>query len=203
VTARKSRAFVAVVLPLVVWACNSSPSAPSATAPSVVGRVLDFQTNTGVSGATIVFADPSTTATIVALARSTADAGGSYQMSLAAGRYSVYIDNAYGGLALVHMGTNRTDFLSHSNGCIARYGTIADSRTGQPLGGAVVSLVGVTGTSASDGTYRLDFGCEAGRWSNTIALSVTRVGYQDGSVPMGRGENLTGAIRQDLDLDPR
>ena len=91
----------------------------------------------------------------------------------------------------------------HLNGCIVRYGTIAESGTGRPLAGATVSLVGVTATSGSDGAYRLDFGCRAGLWSGTIALSVTRAGYQDGGVPMGRGEGLSGVIRQDVDLDPR
>jgi hypothetical protein len=39
-------------------------------------------------------------------------------------------------------------------------------------------------------------------WSGSIALSVTRIGYQNGGVPMGRGEGLSGVIRQDLDLAP-
>jgi hypothetical protein len=196
--------FVIAALPLVEFACGSSPSAPTANGPfTVSGRVLDFQTNTGVSGATVVFADPSNTTVIVDEGRSITDSSGLYQISLMAGLYSVYVDAAYGGLARVRTGNNRADLLVHPNGCIVRYGTIADSSTGRPLAGATVSLVGVTAPSGSDGGYRLDFGCRTGMWSGTIALSVTRAGYQDGGVPMGRGEGLSGVIRQDVDLAPR
>jgi hypothetical protein len=195
-----------VVFSLAVFACGSSPSAPSSTAGAgpfvVAGQVLDVQTNAAVPGATVIFADPGNTTTIASLGQSIADGGGSYQLSLMPRQYSVYVDKVYAGLAQVRSGVNRTDLLVHPTGCIVRYGTIGDSSTGRPIAGAAVSLLGVAGTSGSDGTYRLDFGCVAGLWSNSICILVTRAGYQDACVPMGRGENFVGVIRQDVDLTP-
>ena len=103
----------------------------------------------------------------------------------------------------LRLGRRRDRILVHPAGCIVRYGTIADASTGRPLAGASVSLLGVTATRGFDGTYRRDIGSRAGLWSNTVFLSVTRAAYQDGGVPMGRGENFTGVIREDVDLDPR
>jgi hypothetical protein len=196
-------AFLIAVLTAVACACGTSPSAPTATGPIVSGLVLDFQTNAIVSGVTVGFGIISSSGATSIVGQSVTDGSGSYRMSLSAGRYLVFADNASVGLALVRSGVNRTDLLVHPNGCIVRYGTIADSSTGRPLAGATVSLVRVTGTSGSDGTYRLDFGCQTGLWSNSICISVTRAGYQDACVPMGRGENLSGVLRQDVDLDPR
>ncbi len=196
-------ALVAAGIALIGWGCGGSSAAPSSTAPFVAGQVLDFQTNAGVSGANVVFADPSNTTTIVGLGHAATGSGGSYQMSVPTGHYAIYVDNTYGGQAIVRTGANRADLLVHAAGCVVRYGTIADGATGRPLAGAAVSLVGVSGTSGSDGTFRLNLGCQTGLWSNTICLLVTQSGYQDACVPMGRGENLTGVIRQDVDLVPR
>jgi hypothetical protein len=64
-------------------------------------------------------------------------------------------------------------------------------------------FITLTATSASDGTYRLDFGCAPQVAFGSIGMSVAMAGYQERSLPMGRGENLHDYIRQDLDLDPR
>jgi hypothetical protein len=185
-------------------ACGSSQAAPASTAgPSVAGQVHDVQTNAAVPAAAVVFADPSNTTSITALGQSTTDASGSYQLSIAAGHYAVYVDRVYGGQVVVRPGANRDDLLVHQNGCIARYGTIADRTTGQALAGATVSLLGVSAVSGIDGAYRLDYGCRSGLWSGSIAISVVRSGYQDGSVPMGRGEGFDSVLRQDVDLDAR
>jgi hypothetical protein len=191
-----------VVLVAFVASSCSSPAGPTSTTPSVAGRVLDFQAGTSVAGATVVFADPSNASIIAELGRSVADSAGQYQMSVPVGRYSIFVDGVSGGLAIVRAGANRTDLLVHANGCVARYGTLADSRTGRPVAGATVSLLGVTDTSKADGSYRLDFGCQ-GRWSNTIFMTVARSGYGDEAVPMGRGEGFADVRRQDVDLAPR
>jgi hypothetical protein len=61
-------------LSLVAFACSSSPSGPSTNGSfNVSGRVLDFQTNNGISGATVVFADPSSTTVIVEKAHAITD----------------------------------------------------------------------------------------------------------------------------------
>jgi hypothetical protein len=203
---RQRQRFVAfiIALELISSACGSSPSAPTATSPSVVGRVFDYQTNGAVSGATVAFGNYDLSGRVSITAQSTTSQDGSYQIpSLSATRYLVSIDNASGGLALVRSGPNRIDLFVHPHGCIGVYGSIADGSTGLPLAGAAVSLVSVNTNSGSDGTYRLDLGCRAGLWSNSICLKVTRTGYQDACQTMGRGENLIGVILQDVDLAPQ
>ena len=185
--------FVISVMSLVA-ACSSSPSAPTGTGPSVAGRVLDFQTNAGVPGATVLPADP----------RAATDGTGSYHLAMLPGRYHAWVDGVYRGDVLVRSAANRTDLLVHDGGCAVRYGTIADASSGRPLAGATVSLVGVIATSGSDGSYRLDLGCRGPfAFAGTIEMSVSRTGYQIRSLPAGRGENLINAIRQDVDLNPQ
>jgi hypothetical protein len=170
----------------------------------VSGQVVDFQTSASVSGATVAFGDLLSATALPGDPKSVTDSAGSYRLSLMTGEYHVWIDNVYSGLARVRKGVNRIDLLAHDAGCTVRYGTVGDASTGRPIVGASVSLVGVTATSGSDGTYRLDFGCRGPfAFSGTIEMAVTRSGYQDRTVPMGRGENLTRAIRQDVDLAPR
>ena len=156
-----------------------------------------------MSGAVIVLADPSETTTITERARATTDGSGSYRLPAAVGRHAVFVDGIYSGQAIVHSGDNHRDFFVRWNGCIARYGTIVDGRTGRLVSGATVSLLGVSTTTGPDGSYRLDYGCQGGRWSNTILLSVTRTGYEDGAIPMGRGEGFSDVLRQDVELMPR
>ena len=198
-------AVVIAVMLLVAPACSSSPSAPTTTGPFVVaGRVLDYQTNAGVAGATVSFGDLLSAAVLPGDPRSVSDGSGSYQVTLMPGEYHVWIDNTYRGLARVRSGANRADLLVHDAGCTALYGTIADARTGRSIAGATLSLVGVTGISDSIGAYRLELGCRGFfAFTGTIAMSVTRTGYQNKSVPMGRGEGLNYVLRQDVDLDPQ
>jgi hypothetical protein len=192
-------------LSLVVSACGSSPSAPTATGPFVVtGLVLDFQTNAAVPGATVSFGGLLSATVLPDDPRALTDGTGSYQLALMPGRYHAWVDSVYRGEALVWTGLNRTDLLVRDGGCAVRYGTIADATTGRPIAGAAVSLVGVMATSGSDGSYRLDFGCRGPfAFSGTIMMSVSRAGYRTRSLSAGRGENLINAIRQDVDLDPQ
>lgn len=103
----------------------------------------------------------------------------------------------------MRIGVNHTDLLLHAAGCKGVYGSIADSHAGPPLRGALILFINLTATSASDGTYRFDLGCAPQGAFGSIAMSVTMAGYQDRSLPMGRGQNLHDYIRQDLDLNPR
>jgi hypothetical protein len=196
--------FIAVVM-VVGYACGSSPSAPTTSGPFVIsGLVLDFQTSAVVPAATVSFGDLLSPAVLPADPRSVTGGSGAYQLSLMPGRYHVWVDGAYRGEAWVRNGVNHTDLLVHDGGCATRYGTIADAGTGRPIAGAAVSLLGVNATTGADGTYRLDFGCRGYfAFTGTIGMSVSRVGYQTGSVPMGRGENFVNALRQDLDLVPQ
>jgi hypothetical protein len=199
-------AFVIIVaLSVVGSACGSSATAPTPNGPFVVvGHVFDFPTNAPVSGATVSFGDLESVTVLPADPRSITDGGGSYQLTLMPGQYLLWADGTYRGVARVRSGINRTDVLVHDGGCAVRYGSIADGITGRPIAGATVSLVGVSATSGPDGTYRLDFGCRGPfAFSGTIFLSISRAGYQTGSIIMGRGENLIGALRQDVDLAPQ
>jgi hypothetical protein len=190
-----------VVLLLVAVSCGSTSSAPTSTGPTVVaGRVFDSQTGIGVSGATVIFRD--TLSAGPAISSSVTDGTGSYQTSILVGRYAVSVDNVYGGQAHVRSGINRTDLLVHSGACIVRYGTVADASTGRPVPGALLSMLGVTATTDVDGWYRFDLGCGL-HFSNTIDMGIMRAGYVDAALPMGRGENLAGAVRADADLVPR
>jgi hypothetical protein len=175
---------------------RADPTGPFA----VSGQVLDFQTNAIAPAATVSSvtcrAPPSSRRTPLGHRRQRRAL-----TSLMPGRYHVWVDGAYRGEAWVRSGANRTDLLVHDGGCATRYGTIADAGTGRPIAGATVSLLGVTATTGADGAYRLDFGCRGFfAFTGTIGMSVSRVGYQTGSMPMGRGENLVDALRQDLDL---
>jgi hypothetical protein len=204
-TMSQGQRFVALIgVSLLAFACGSSPSAPT-TGPFVVtGMVRDFQTNGGVSGATVSFGGLESAAVLAADPRSLTDSAGSYQLALMSGRYHVWVDSLYRGETLVRSGVNRTDLLVHDGGCAVRFGTIADVGTGRPIAGATVSLAGVSATSGADGTYRLDFGCRGPfAFAGTIEMSVGRVGYQTLVLPAGRGENLINAIRQDVDLNPQ
>jgi len=197
-------AVIGVVLSLAAFACSSSSVAPSTTGPFVVvGHVFDYRTNAAVSGATVSYGDLLSPTVLPSDPRTRSDGSGSWQLSLTAGEYHVWVDNVYRGQALVRTGVNRTDLLVQPAGCKGVYGTVGDARTGQALASAIVSFLGLTATSASDGTYRFDLGCAAQVAFGTIGLSVTRTGYQDRSLPMGRGENLQDVIRQDVDLTPR
>jgi hypothetical protein len=110
-----------VVLLLFAVSCGSTPSAPTSNSQMVVaGRVLDSQTNAGVSGATVIFRD--TLSAGPPITSSVTDGTGSYQTSLVVGQYAVSVDGVYGGQARVRSGLNRTDLLVNSGACVVRYG---------------------------------------------------------------------------------
>lgn len=205
-TVRRDLRLVTLVISVLslVTACSSSPSAPTATGPSLAGQVLDFQTSAAVPSATVSFGGLDSATVLPADPRAVTDGTGSYQLAMLPGQYHAWVDGVYRGGVLVRSAANRTDLLVHDGGCAVRYGTIADARSGRPLPGATVSLVGVIATSGSDGSYRLDLGCRGPfAFAGTIEMSVSRAGYQTRSLPAGRGENLINAIRQDVDLNPQ
>ena len=195
----------AATLPLawLVVACSSSPTAPTNGPFLVSGVVRDFQTDVRVARATVSFGDIDSSAVLADDPRSLTDSGGLYELGLMPRRYHVWVDGVYRGETIVRRGVNRTDLFVRDGGCAVRYGTVADAVTGRTVAGASVSLINVTASTASDGTYRLEFGCRGPfAFAGTIVMTVSRAGFQTRSVPMGRGENLVNAIRQDVDLNP-
>jgi carboxypeptidase family protein len=192
----RSLAVAAVVVLTVGCDRQQTPSGPSSV--GVSGRVIDFSSGVGVSGASVVFGE--TTAMT--------DANGKYTIDhLASGQYEPRVDGAWMGQSRVTGPGYRGDLLVRPGTCVSRYGTLADARTRRPVAGAIVGFVGpglnARTVSGLDGWYRIDLGCPANGLVgfNTTALSVSHPNYVDPFQPVGRG--VGGATRLDLDLEPR
>ena len=113
------RSLAVVVLVVLTVGCEKQPSTgPSSGGVSVSGRVLNFVTNIGVSGATVAFGAVTTVT----------DAGGSYTLVVPAiGRYDdALVDAALIGQRVDVTGSAyRGDFLVRASTCVSRYGKIA------------------------------------------------------------------------------
>jgi hypothetical protein len=160
----------------------------------VSGRVLDFATGLGVSGANVVFGDTT------AVSR----AGGSYVLVVpSTGPYQPRVDGVLMGNSRVTGSTYRGDFLVRPGDCVTRYGTIADVQTRRPVFGATVSLSGQTFTSEPDGWYRIDLGCPANGWFgfNTTFIYISHPSYVNLEQVMGRG--VMGTMRYDFEMQRR
>lgn len=184
---------VAVVLLLAVGCDKQPPTGPSSNGVTVSGRVLNFTTNTGVSGATVAFNDVTTMT----------DAGGSYTLAVPAiGLYEPLVDGDWMGSTRVTL-TYRGDLLVRAGTCVSRYGTLSDAGTLRPIGGATVKLGGQIAITGSDGWYRIDLGCPAnGLFGfNTMEIAVSHPNYMDLFYPAGRG--VFGVRRVDLELQRR
>jgi hypothetical protein len=184
---------VVVVLVLAVGCDKQPPTGPSSSGVTVSGRVLNFATNTGVSGATVAFGDVTTMT----------DAGGSYTLALPAiGLYEPLVDSEWMGSTRVTL-TYRGDLLVRAGMCVSRYGTLIDAGTLRPIAGATVRLSGQNAVSGSDGWYRIDLGCPANGLVgfNTTEIVVSHPNYMDLHAVAGRG--VFGVRRVDLELQRR
>ena len=172
------RSLAVVVLVVLTVGCEKqSSTGPSSGEVSVSGRVLNFVTNIGVSGATVAFGAVTTVT----------DAGGSYTLTLPAiGLYEPLVD----GATITHRvrvtgSAYRGDFLVRAGTCVSRYGTIADAGTLRPIAGATVRFNGngspESAVSGSDGWYRIDLGCPANGLVgfNTTEMVVSHSNYMD------------------------
>jgi hypothetical protein len=191
-----------VFLSCVVAACGGGPTEPSPGDTTIGGRVVDFQTQAGVSGAALRFQDERQGLDIGALT----DANGSYSLPAStSGTFTVSVNGD--PQAFVHVNGSRFvgDLLVDRGTCIARYGVILDGRTARPVPGATltVSFAGLTTTTDGRGWYRVDFGCPASGvvGFNTTLMTVTRAGYATREIVVGRG--VASVIRIDLDLEPQ
>jgi hypothetical protein len=194
------RSLAVVVLVVLTVGCEKQPSTgPSSGVVSVSGRVLNFVTNIGVSGATVAFGDVTTVT----------DAGGLYTVVLPAiGRYDPRVDGAWIGDRIYVTGpTYRGDFLVRGGMCVSRYGTIADAGTLRPIVVATVRFAGPglsdSAVSGLDGWYRIDLGCPANGivGFNTTLVVASHPNYIDESQVVGRGVGSVG--RLDLELQRR
>jgi hypothetical protein len=201
---------IVLALTVLLTGCHESP-APTAPAPStptnlvlVFGSVLDFKTNTGIPNATIAFYITGLDATAGEVVT---DENGSYAVSLPRGTYNPRIngngvDSNRGIIRPV--GTQYlADYFVNGGNCVMFYGTIRDAASGNPIGGAMVTFVGRTQLSPSDGSYRFDLGCPTGLnpfGTGTIFMRVSSPGYVTQSAYGNRAEFLSGAGLQRIDV---
>ena len=205
-----ARMTVAGVLGAIGWpviGCSLSSTGPSDSHPvTLSGRVLDYQTDAAVPGMIVSLGNQDAFPLVPRDdLRSTSDQTGTYHLSVISGVYTVFLDGIYQGSIRALTSSLRADLLAHANGCTARYGVVLDGRTGLPVAAATVRVFSDAVTSA-DGWYRLNlFCCPIGTFcaSGTVFMTVTKAGYVDQSVIMGRGENLSGLVRTDVMLQPR
>jgi len=190
--------------------CNgASVARPSPVSVAVSGRVLDWQTGTGVAGALVAFGDSECFAngdgsiTFRRIAAATSDSSGTYSLTVPrTGAYCLTLDGRLIGQSNVSGPSYRGDFLTHVGTCVSRYGAIASGRTGRPVAGATVSLFNTKTTTDADGWYRIDLGCPSDSWVgfNTTFMYVSHPDYADSSRVVGRG--VFGTERIDVDVYP-
>jgi len=195
-----------LVLPLLLTACGDAPTAPSGPA-TIAGRVIDYATGAGVSGATVGFGQAFTTnagTSIVTPYTAVADASGVYSVALPrVAHYEVAIDGGSFGSAEITSPSYRGDLFARSGTCVARYGTVADTDMRRPIANATVSVGAGSATTGADGWYRIDLGCpENGRYGfGTTFIYFTHPAYTDASQVVGRG--VEGVIRLDFTMKRR
>jgi len=191
------RISVAVTLTSVIG-CGGSATQPSSDGQvQVAGSVRDFLTNVAIGGARVSIGN----------ATATADPNGVYSLTVPAGEHQVSIDGESIGPASMKDRTYRGDFYVHLNGCIARYGTVVDTRTRRPVANASVSVAGLfpVPTVATDraGWFRLTLGCSGVTCigSNTTYVLITHPDYVNRF--SGEGRSLCLVQRADYELEPR
>lgn len=184
---RIHRVSTAVIALVMLQACddNRGPTSPTPSSPGIRGTVLDFHTQTPISGALVrVTTEPRGGGT-----EAVTDVDGRYSLPLPPhiGRpYYFVVNNSHAGSAYPVGSNYRGDLLVDTGTCVSRYGVVADARTLRPIAGA---SVGSNVTTTSDGWYRIDWGCPS---SGTIGINTTFLGvshprYIKKSQVLGRG----------------
>ena len=136
-----------------------------------------------------------------------ADATGAFQVALpVAERFSLQFSSpGQSGLLIVPGKQLDTTLLVNPGTCAARYGTVIDAVTRQPIAGAIVARAGTAVTDAS-GYYRIDIGCDPrADWGfGTTIVSVQHPAYQGTFELDGRREatSVSGIRRVDFALKP-
>ena len=196
-TSAVRRAALAGVLLISGIGCGGSPTEPTWNGRvQVTGTIRDFQSNAALAGARVTIGSET----------ATTDASGRYSLSIEPGSHGVLVDEESVALVTPTNRTYRGDFFGHLSGCVARYGTIVDKQTRQPVAGAVVSAGAATAATATTdhtGWFRLSLGCPGSACVgfNTTFLTVTHPNYANASFVAGRG--ICFVSRVDYELDPR
>jgi len=172
----------------------------------VFGRVLDFNTNTGVPGASIAFyiSGLNTIASSVVT-----DGSGRYSVLLSRGvRYNPRINgpdvDSNRGIIIPVAKETEADYLINGGTCIVFYGTVRDVVTGEPIAGASVGFGTPSTQTSADGNYRINLACPTPdnpwRGIGTTFLNVSRSGYVTASPYGTRSEALPTARTQRIDV---
>ena len=185
---------------LLVGACGcdrDAATAPSSTSASIHGRVLDFHSQSPLTGAVVEFTADQQSGE----SRATTDASGAYEMTVrGGGTFTVSVDRALVGTARVSGAAYRGDLLIDRGTCISRYGTLADARTLRPVSGATVAIGTHSAVSGADGWYRIDLGCPSvPDFPSTALISVTHSSFAPYQQMIGRG--VQGVRRIDIHLE--
>jgi hypothetical protein len=104
--------------------------------------------------------------------------------------YSFAVNNSPAGIGYPAGPNYRGDLLVDTGTCVARYGIVMDARTLRPIAGARLGFAATTeSTTASDGWYRIDWGCPSSGTIgfNTTFLSASHPRYTPQQQILGRG----------------
>ncbi len=215
------RSLAVLFLVFFSWvACDrrSAPTAPTLSPPEPVaapfvrvsGRVLDYARRVPVGNLQLEWrsvgglapGEPDGLRTAVT------DDAGSYALSLpAADHYQVSVppgSGSIGGTVIVPTKSYQTDFLINPGKCVLTYGFIFEAVARMPVAGAQVSWAGERATSAADGSYRVELGCDRTFGFGTTAFVVSHPSYATFFGLGTRAEFLSngGSFRRDVDLTP-
>ena len=161
------------------------------------GRVLSLESRQPVANTLVTFSDAYDVVT-----QATSGADGSYSIAgLTPGFFSVRAGTQLAGSVRLDAGLNARDLFVNNPKCIVQYGTVRNARTGGPIAGAKVSIYGREVTTASDGTYSIDFGCDGTVPGSTILIQASADGYVSFST-MTRASFLC-TCSFDISLEPR
>jgi hypothetical protein len=180
-----------ILLAALTPGCDETLTAPTPWDGQVrvTGVVTAFQTKAPVAGALVNMGGNTTTT----------NASGAYQLTVAPAAHLVVINDDPIGVVTLKDRTYRGDFYTERTGCVARYGTLVDSATRQPIAGATVSVGGRNGTTDKAGWYDVSLGCTAPCIGfNTTFLYISHPNYVDGRFVAGRG--VCGVQRYDYEL---
>ena len=184
---------------------NSDKPATPAAGVTVAGRVVDFQTHAGIEGVTIEWGFAG------AWSSTRTDTTGAFSLKVkTTGLFDVKVmalTPAFRDATIyVNDAMFETIVFAGQSDCPRMYGRVFDSRTSQPIAGAIVDWIVTKAITAADGSYEVSLGCRAeGYGSGTSAVGVSHPNYLSQGFVGARKEWIqTNELhRRDFALTPR